>query len=206
MIPPRPPKPSPTPIRRSKLLLVEGSTPLNFFEALLQHLGISDEIEISDFRGVTDLKSAVAAHADSSEFKSLVKSVAVVRDAEDDRDAAYDSVRHALDSAGLSAANPDVRTSIYILPDDQNAGMIETLCVDAIRADPVFSCIEEFFDCAEQQGAILPEGIQRAKNLAQAYLSTRKETQMFPGIAAYRGYWPWDNEAFVELKQFLQSL
>lgn len=205
---PRPPFEDPprVPIILTKLLLVEGKTPLNFFEALLKHLGISDEIEIRDFGGVSSLRSAIAVLAASSEFKSLVKSVAVVRDAEDDRDAAYNSVRHALDSAGLSAANPDVRTSIYILPDDQNAGMIETLCVDAIRGDPVFSCIEEFFDCAEQQGANLPEGIQRAKNLAQAYLSTRKETQMFPGIAAYRGYWPWDNEAFVELKQFLQSL
>lgn len=206
MIPPKPPPPPPSPLSLPKLLLVEGSTPLHFFEALLQHLNIADTIEIRDFRGVTDLKSAVAAYAESAEFKSLVSSVGVVRDAENDRDAALASVRHALDAAGLDASNPDVQTSIYILPDDQNPGMIETLCVDAVRGDPVFPCVEDFFTCVEQAGASLPTDIRRAKNLAQAYLATRKDSQMFPGIAAYRGYWPWDNSVFDELKRFLQSL
>ncbi|MFQ5733822.1 MAG: DUF3226 domain-containing protein [Planctomycetaceae bacterium] len=206
MIPPRPPKPSPTPLRRSKLLLVEGSTPLHFFEALLRHLGISDPIEIRDFGGVTDVKPAVAAYAESAEFKALVSSVGVVRDAEDDRDSAFASVRHALDATGLDTTNPDVRTSIYILPDDHQPGMIETLCVEAVRKDPVFPCVEAFFDCAEQNGASVPDDIRRAKNVAQAFIATRKDAQTFPGIAAYRGYWPWDNDVFDDLKQFLQSL
>lgn len=84
--------------------------------------------------------------------------------------------------------------------------MIETLCVEAIRNDAVFPCIEEFFDCAEQQGATPPKDIRRAKNLAQAYLATRDEAQMYPGIAAYRGYWPWDDPVFDQLKQFLRTL
>ncbi len=38
MLPPQPPRPAPpaTAITRSKLLLVEGATPMHFFEALLQ--------------------------------------------------------------------------------------------------------------------------------------------------------------------------
>ncbi|HEY7428041.1 MAG TPA: hypothetical protein VH682_27655 [Gemmataceae bacterium] len=45
-----------------------------------------------------------------------------------------------------------------------------------------------------------------AKNHAQAYLATRQEAQMFPGIAAYRGYWPWGSAAFQPLISFLQAL
>lgn len=208
MLPRKPvsPPPTPVPLTLSKVLLVEGSTPLHFFEALLQDIGIADQIEIRDFRGIRQLKSAVHALASSAEFKTLVDSVGVIRDAEDDRDAAYASARHALDTAGLDSSNPDVSTAIYILPDDQNPGMIETLCLDAIRSDAVFSCIEQFFECAEAQGAVLPSGVVRAKNIAQAYLATREEVQLFPGIAAYRGYWPWDSDVFDNVKAFLKAL
>ena len=29
---------------------------------------------------------------------------------------------------------------------------------------------------------------------------------MFPGVAAYRDYWPWNSPAFGPLKQFLINL
>jgi Protein of unknown function (DUF3226) len=208
MIPTKPPSPPPTPvpISLSKLLLVEGSTPMHFFEALLREIGIANEVEIRDFRGNSQLKTAVDLLASTAEFKALVNSVGIIRDAEDDHDGAFASARHALDAAGLDDSNPDVLTAIYILPDDQNPGMIETLCVDAIRNDPVFDCVEEFFRCAEQQGVALPSGIVRAKNISQAYLATRDEVQLFPGIAAYRRYWPWDSAVFDDIKDFLNSL
>ena len=84
--------------------------------------------------------------------------------------------------------------------------MLETLCVDSIRQEPVFSCVERFFECVGKQGVDLPSAPKDAKNYAQAFLATRKEVQLFPGLAAYRGYWPWDSRVFHDLKEFLKAL
>ncbi len=185
---PRTPPP-PTPITLPKLLLVEGDTPIHFFEAWLRHLGLSASIEIRNFRGVGDFRAYLLGLVNTAEFRRVV-SVGVVRDAEDKP--AVDARRVVTDAfvaAGLTPARtPPVRTAVYILPDDANPGMIETLCMEAVRREPTLAdaldCVEKFFLCLDAKGVALPASPVRAKNHAQAYLATRPEAQMFPGIAA----------------------
>ncbi len=202
---PRPPKtaPPPVPVSLSKVLLVEGPTPTHFFEALLKELGLKDKVEIRDFDGVEHLRAFVRALAATSEFRLLVKSVGVVRDAETNAKAARQSAEDALAAAGLPEG---VQTSVFILPDNKRPGMIETLCIDSVRQDPVFPCVEQFFKCVETQGVDLPGAPQDAKNYTQAFLATREDVELYPGIAAYRGYWPWDSPVFDDLKKFLEAL
>jgi hypothetical protein len=214
VIPIRPtPAPTPpTPMTLSKVLQVEGDTPMHFFEALLRHLGLSAVIEIRNFRGVSDFKDYLSALVSTPDFQSLVTSVGVVRDAEDKPAVdARQSVTDAFTAAGLThARTPPVRTAAFILPDDANPGMIETLCMEAVRQEATLAdalcCVEDFFLCLDRKKVALPAPPIRAKNHAQAYLGTRPEAQMFPGIAAYRGYWPWDSPAFGPLKLFLTNL
>jgi hypothetical protein len=214
VIPTRPPTPPtpPIPITLSKVLLVEGDTPMHFFEALLRHLGLNTVIEIRNFRGVSDLRDYLSALVSAPDFQSLVTSVGVVRDAEDKLAVdARQSVTDAFAAAGLTGASTQpVKTAVYILPDDANPGMIETLCMEAVRQEPAladaFACVEEFFHCLDARRIALPGPPIRAKNHAQAYLATRPEAQMFPGLAAYRDYWPWNSPAFNPLKQFLTNL
>jgi hypothetical protein len=212
MLPPKAPPPPPTPIVLPKLLLVEGDTPMHFCEALLQYLGLSQQIEIRSFRGVGDFKTFLVNLADSDAFKQIVTSVGVLRDAETQpATSARQSVSDALTAAGLTPQRvPPVRTSIFILPDNASPGMIETLCLQAVANEPslaaVHSCVEDFFNCLVQQSVPLPGLPALGKNRAQVYLAAHKETQMFPGIAAYHGRWPWDNPAFDLLKDFLRTL
>ena len=209
MIPARPPKapPAPTPIQLSKLLLVEGDTPMHFFEALLQHLGLQDQIEIRNFGGITDLRSFLPSLLVTPGFKERVKVLAAVRDAEENAYAARQSINDALTAAGLTPqAVPQVRTAIFILPDGQNPGKIETLCMRSVSADPAYSCVEKFFDCVRKEKGALPVNFDQAKAYAQVFLATRENVQLFPGVAAYRGYWSWDSAVFAPLNQFLQSL
>lgn len=205
MIPPRPPSPPlpPTPICLSKVLLVEGNTPAHFFEAMLRHLDLDDCIEIRNFGGVTDLRTYLITLASTSEFRTLVRSVGIVRDAEENQTAARDSVDSALTAASLAS---NTRASVFILPDNRNPGMLETLCIDAIRTDPAFKCVENYFDCLEQEGVDLPDDTHRVKAVVQTFLASRPDVQLFPGLAAYRGYWPWDSPVFEPLKQFLRSI
>ncbi len=208
MIPPRPS----SPITLAKLLLVEGNTPMHFFEALLRHLGLSGGIEVHNFGGVPDLNTFLRTLVVTPGF-GRVTSVGIVRDAEDKLAAsARQSVSNALAAVGLSdpTRTPPVRTAVFILPDDTHPGMIETLCMRAVEYEPsltgVFRCVEDFFACLGRNGVPLPSEPALAKNRAQAYLATRPDTQLFPGLAAYRGYWPWGSPAFQPLVQFLQAL
>ena len=208
---PRRMAPPPVPIALSKLLLVEGDTPMHLFEALLQHLGLGSTVEVRNFRGLGDFKSYLIRLATTTEFRRVV-SLGVIRDAEDKLAVdARQSVSDAFIAAGLTGARtPSVKTAAFILPDDVNPGIIETLCMEAVRQEAAladaFGCVEEFFHCLDVKKIALPGSPQRAKNHAQAYLATRPETQMFPGLAAYRNYWPWNSPAFGPLIQFLINL
>jgi hypothetical protein len=214
MIPGKPlAAPSPVvPLALPKLLLVEGDTPMHFFEAFLRHLTLDNQVEIRNFRGTGDFKQYLLALVSRPEFNALVTSVGVVRDAADKPAAsARQSIADALSDAGLTPARVRViRTSIFILPDDTNPGMIETLCMEAVKNEPTladpYACVEEFFACLARNNVSLPSQPVLAKHRAQAYLATRTEAQMFPGIAGYRGYWPWDNPVFQPLRQFLLAL
>jgi len=212
MLLPRTPPPPPAPITLPKLLLVEGDTPMHFCEALLCQLGLDQQIEIRNFRGVGDFKTFLINLADTDAFKQVVTSVGVLRDAETQPVAvARQSVADALTAAGLTSQRvPPIRTSIFILPDNTNPGMIETLCLQAVANEPslapVHACVEEFFNCLVRQNIPLPGLPVVAKNRAQVYLAAHKETQMFPGIAAYHGRWPWGNPAFALLKDFFRNL
>ncbi len=205
------PAKTPAPISLSRLLLVEGDTPKHFFEALLRHLGNDKDVEIRSFRSITQLRPTLIDLVRTAEFQTLVTSVGVVRDAETDAVAARQSVGDALLAAGLTLTRvPPIMTSVYILPDNGSPGMIETLCMLAVDAEPTLaaasSCTKEFFDCLARNGVTPTAEPILAKNRAQVYLATRADVQLFPGLAAYRGHWPWDNPVFGPLKQFLQAL
>ena len=88
------PKPLPAPISLTKVLLAEGDTPTHFVEALLRELGLSDSIEIRNFGGVRDLRTALSAIAATAEFQSRVVALGILRDAEDSALAARQSIEN----------------------------------------------------------------------------------------------------------------
>lgn len=60
MIPARQSLPQPGPVTLATLLLVEGNTPMHFFEALLRHLSLDNQIEIRNYGGIRDLTAYLA--------------------------------------------------------------------------------------------------------------------------------------------------
>jgi hypothetical protein len=200
------PSPPPIPITKERLLLAEGNTPMHFLEALLRSIAISDRVEVRNFGGIGDLTKNLRALQASAGFE-IVRSIGIVRDAENDAATAHQSVESILRELKLSGESEGaIKTSIFILPDNSRQGMIEDLCLDSVRADPVYECVERFMECAATAGAPMPTGLRRAKSYAQAFLATRNEPQMFPGIAAYRNYWPMDSIAFGDLSKFLLAI
>ena len=204
MIVPAERKPIPgTLISHSKLLLAEGNTPAHFFEAFCKHLGIDKTIEIRNYGGINDLPAFLRTLVAGPDFKSNVQSLVVARDAEDDAGKSKKSVETLI---GTLKLGPSVKTQVLILPTEINQGMIETLCLSSVVDKPHYQCINEFVACVESKGVQLPAGYRRDKHLAQLYLATHDEPQMFPGIAAYQHVWPFDHPAFDRVKSLLLSI
>ena len=195
--------PAPQAIKLEKLLLTEGKSPSNLFEALAKEIGLSDIIEIRDFRGVSELAKYLKTLAATAEMQTIVKSLGIVRDAEKDAQSAKQSVQSAISGSNLPTS---ITVNVHILPDETNPGMLETLCMKSVEKTAVFPCVESFFECIAEKGIVLPEGIHRDKHRAQVYLATCSESQLYPGYAARKGIWPLSDPAYDAAKAFLKSL
>ncbi len=88
-------EPQPQPITKEALLLVEGKDPRNFFDALSEHLSLSQQLEIINFGGVGELRSFLIGLCVGSGFRS-VKRIGIIRDAEKDATGAFQSVQASL--------------------------------------------------------------------------------------------------------------
>lgn len=199
-----------SPISYSKVLLVEGQTPFQFFKALLRNLGLDNQVEIRNFGGVKDFSAFLKALVGTDGFDK-VTSIGIVRDAEENADSAFDSVKDSLIRANLTApATPksishgNPVTSVFILPDCVQPGMLETLCLQSITTNPSMTCVDGFFICLDGNQVLLPDNLDKAR--IQAFLASREKSGLLLGQAAHAGYLDWDDQAFDSLKQFLRSL
>jgi hypothetical protein len=91
-----------------------------------------------------------------------------------------------------------------ILPEEGAHGMLEDLCLKAVARDPAIGCVEYYFQCLQQQGLSVSHNTSKAK--IQAFLASRPEEGKRLGEAAQAGYWPWNNEAFLQVRDFLQKI
>ena len=189
-------------------LLVEGKAQENFFKALIQRLRLQNEPQIQDFGGVSELSCFLEGFVNSPGF-GVVTSMGIVRDAEQSAAAARESVDASLRNVGLPIpgdAKTDSAPTVHVLimPNDEEPGMIETLLCQSVADRPVNRCIDDFFDCVDALPDIAIRNPHKAR--AQAYLATLPEPQVSVGVAALKGYWPLDHEAFAEVREFLRSL
>jgi hypothetical protein len=200
---------APLVISKPKLLLGEGVDEVRFFRALLAHLGNTD-IQVVDYGGKQKLAAVLQTLATPSPGFQNVVSLGVTRDADDNSAGAFQRICHGLQRAGLpvppSHSQPGAgspRVCALIMPDGQRPGMLEDLCLDSVRPNPAFACVDSFFLCARQNGR-QPNNLAKAS--VHAWLATEVEPDKRLGEAAEAGYWPWASPAFQPLIQFLQSL
>lgn len=92
--------PQPKPITTPVQLVVEGEDAANFFKALLREMNLTT-VQVQNFGGVTELRSFLKLLRDAPNFWANVTSIGIVRDAETDPKAAFQSVCGALRHAGL---------------------------------------------------------------------------------------------------------
>jgi hypothetical protein len=197
--------PPPRIITQAKQLLVEGVIPYSFFEAFLSHYNLPG-FQIQNFGGNNELKGFIGALKRITGFKQMVTSLAIVRDAETDPIAAFRSVCFSLNNEDLpvpigsgNLVQGPPKIGIYILPDSDSPGMLESLCLRAVIDDPVMPCVNEYFDCMNR----IEERVIKDKARLQAFLASRQKPGLILGQAAIEGYLNFGSIEYEGLRAFL---
>ncbi len=138
-------------------------------------------------------------------------SLGVVRDADRDARAAFQSIRDALGAAELPQPDqPSLfeggkpRAGVMIVPGEKSGGALEDLCLSAVSHEPAMRCVDLYFECLQSAGIPRPEVLSKAK--AQAFLASKPRPGLRLGEAAEAGYWNLCSGAYDELRRFLRLL
>lgn len=194
-------------------LLVEGRTPEIFFREMVEYLGLKDRIQVRDFGSIGDLTDYLKDFTQLADFIENVTSLGIIRDAEDNpaRDG-FTSVCASLRTVGIEppdnigeVVQKTIKVGVFILPDCQNRGMLETVCLEAVANEvDVLQCVDDFYDCLRAKGVNWPTNITKAKTWT--FLATKNLSDPQVGRAAQKQIWPWNGNAFERLREFLQGL
>jgi hypothetical protein len=200
---------TPQALSKPKLLIGEGKEEVDFFTAFLSHLNIAD-VQVEQYGGKQGLPSYLRTLVVRPGYLDVV-SLGITRDADNSAQSAFQSVCSSLNRASLPVPSrpgeivgDSPQVSIMILPDGQNSGMLEDLCLTAIETDPVLQCVDEYFDCVYRTSGRKPNNMAKAR--VHTWLASQSEPDKRLGEAAKAGYLPWDSPGFYSLKQFLQAL
>jgi len=120
-------------IEQPNVLVVEGREEELFFGAFIQHLGLQN-IQTMPIGGKEQLRRNLKALVVSPGFSEVIF-LGVVRDANADPGAAFQSVHDALQAVNLPAPEYPLvpvgerpRVAVMILPEASAPGMLEDLC------------------------------------------------------------------------------
>ena len=199
-------------IKQPKQVIVEGNDEIRIFKSLSEHLNIRD-LQVRDYRGSDNLRRFLKTFRGSSEF-GRVRSLAVVADANSDRDGREQRIRSALSDANLpapsrpleSVSNGDLKVAYLVVPHDVEGTMIEDVCLDSVKTDPVMECVDRYFECISQTNIQGPREVWMSKARVHAFLASRDRPDLRLGEAAEKGLWTFDTDAFLPLKDLLKIL
>jgi hypothetical protein len=198
----------PVPITEQKVVAVEGFDEKYFFEAFLTYLNLTG-IQVIPMNGISSLTDKIKGIYNAHGFRR-VTSFGIVRDADSNHRAAFQSVCCALrnvnlpvPSKALTAAGINPKVVVMIMPKKNTNGMLEDLCLTSVKSDPAMLCVNRFFRCLSHKGIISNE-ISKAR--MHAFLSTRHKPDLRLGEAACAHYLPFSNVCFDEVKTFLRMM
>ncbi len=205
-------------IKYPNVLVVEGKDEELFFDALIEHMHL-EPIQLWPMRGVSRLREQLKALRNAPGF-AKVRSLGVELDADDDASAAFDKIKGALKAADLpvpemplESAEGAPKVTAMILPGGGRPGMLETLCLESVEGDHAIPCVQKYFDCLQEEDIDLPGNLPKAR--VKVFLASRKvevfsASRVKParrlGEAAQAGDWPFDHEAFEQVRAFLQEI
>ena len=203
-------------IEKQKILFVEGKDDVSFFEIFLKVKKLKD-IQVIECGGKEQFAKKFPSVIQLPDFHK-VKSFAVIQDADQDVSATFQRICSVLKNNGFE--DPPLKNSdfvlieskqvgVFILPDGQNRGMLETLCLLTVESTseskPIMNCVEGFMRCVDEV-----KGVDHIKNRDKArvrvFLSAMRDDTPSLGVATQKQYWNLESDHLKPLLYFLNKL
>ena len=201
-----------TRIRSDRLLLVEGRDEVNLFDALMKHcLDAESTVQVIDAGGKDRFSKNLKAISTAARARPSLRAIGVVRDADNDAAGAFRSVCDHIRNVGYeppaahgvySDATPSM--GVFIVPNGEEPGAIETLCRQSREGDDVAKCVDEYLNCLDGNDAM--RSANEDKSFAHAYLAAMEDPVARVGEGARQGVWDFESVAFAELSEFVRTL
>ncbi len=189
-------------IEKPALLIGEGREEELFFCAMVNHLGLSSSIQVTQYGGKDKLAGFLAGLKAQTTFSKL-SALGITRDADQDHAAALNSVKTAVQNSQLPNT---LHIDTYILPKKDTSGALEALVIEAVSTCPNWSCVEQFMACVSENDKAQLSPTEMDKRRIHAWLSTLSDPELRLGLAAQKKFIPFDHVAFSPITQFIQSL
>ncbi|MBN1697661.1 MAG: hypothetical protein JW881_09120 [Spirochaetales bacterium] len=192
--------------------MVEGKDECNFFSEIVEKERLL--IQIEDYKGKANLKNYLESLKKRTGHETIT-SIGIEQDADNDPDAAYDSICHALKSASYPGPDQEkknrneIKVTILIIPDRDKKGMLEDICLSSIKDDPHMSCVEAYMNCIREKTDNFHDlHINQAKTKIRSFLISREiiESAVYEKLQkAIQEYeWP-ENIASAKIHSFIAS-
>ena len=96
---------------------------------------------------------------------------------------------------------------IFIMPDNRASGMLENLCLDSVKANPLYEKAEVYVENAE---SLLLESDRKKYNkpkaMVQTYLAGQPKIVNTLANAAKKNMWDYSNPVFADIVAFIKKL
>ena len=175
-----------------RYLLVEGRTDLAFVKALCtdMHVDQDERIQIIDIGGLGALKGRLEAM--SPELKRGEK-IAVVLDADNDYAKRKEEIVSIIEGRDIS---------FFLIPNDRDAGNLETLLLSTIDDHVILSCFDEYTACLKSEGMDTSTVDDKAKLYAYTKIALGETPEK---SFEDEGNWNFEHPNFQNIKQFLSD-
>lgn len=193
-----------------RFVFCEGGDDLAVVKGLARSIDVSD-LHIEPYLGKNNLRHFLQNVKLRPEFaQNKVASIGIIRDADEDGSAAFQSVCDALRANGFKTpggnggfAMNGIRVGVLIVGPNKGRGMVEDLCLNSVSDRREFPCVDNYFRCiTEKSGRI--DFSSKAK--VRVWMSSHEDYEFYVGKAAEKGYWPWESPVFDSMKEFLRAL
>jgi hypothetical protein len=192
---------------RPRLILVEGADDQAIIAAMIRHEGLED-YHVHDMRGNTSWSSRLQAVMLEPTFSMNVRSLGLIKDADSNPGAAWDSCIGVLGNCNLPIpraaailAEGVPSVAIMIVPSISRPGAIEDLCMSSFD-EARLACVDGYFACLGD-----PQYARTgSKGHVQAYLAGLPTAPRDLKVAADRGTLNMASSAFDELRAFVRTL
>lgn len=168
-------------LNKRKLVVVEGKEETLFLPLLLNTCNKSDlcaDIHFLPCEGKDKLDAFLKSITKYSGF-SLVRSIGIILDANGEPggiQSSLDKAKNALNSinfpvptnAGVPATFNDKKSIIWIMPNNNDNGELENLCLNSLNKKDIMPCIQQMHTCVNK---IRPKQNISSKSLVYTYLA-----------------------------------